>query len=81
MPRCDRDRRAGAVLALALYLPIFVTAFDWIRWMLLIAFNVTVVFLLYLRGRSELDRPPPSRAAFVAIVCAFAALPLGLAPG
>ncbi|MFL0241260.1 hypothetical protein [Mycobacterium sp. SMC-17] len=76
-----RDRRAGAVLALALYLPIFVTAFDWIRWMLLIAFNVTVVFLLYVRGRPELDRPPPSRAAFVAIVCAFAALPLGLAPG
>jgi hypothetical protein len=76
-----RDHRAGAIFALALYLAIFVTAFDWIRWMLLIAFNVTVVYLLYVRGRPELDRPPASRAAFVAIVCAFAALPLGLAPG
>ncbi|MCX8564266.1 hypothetical protein OS122_25575 [Mycolicibacterium mucogenicum] len=76
-----RDRRAGAVCALALYLPIFATAFDWIRWLLLIALNVTVVSLLYLRGRPELDGPPPSRAAFVAMVCAFAALPLGLVPG
>lgn len=76
-----RDRWAGPVCALALFVPIFVTAFDWVRWMLLIAFNLTVAYLLYVRGRPELDRPPTSRAAFVAIVCAFAALPLGLVPG
>jgi len=76
-----RGRWAGAVCALALFLPVFVTAFDWIRWTVLIAFNITVVYLLYLRGRPELDAPPASRATFVAIVCTFAALPLGLVPG
>lgn len=76
-----RDRWFGVVCALALFLPIFVTAFDWVRWMLLIAFNLTVVNLLYLRARPELGLPPASRLAFVMIVSAFAALPLGLVPG
>ncbi|MEZ0052650.1 hypothetical protein ABIA30_003672 [Mycobacterium sp. MAA66] len=78
-----RDQWAWAAFGLALTIPLFVTAFDWTRWLLVIAFNTVVVYLLYLRNRPELDEPPPRRtvSAFVMITAAFAVLPLGLIPG
>ena len=78
-----RGRWVAPLVALALMVPVFITGFDWTRWMLVIAFDITMVYLLYLRDRPELDEPPTRRnvVGFVAIVVAFAALPLGLLPG
>jgi hypothetical protein len=69
--------------ALALTIPLFATGFDWTRWMLVITFNIVVVYLLYLRDRPELDEHPPRRTVlgFLVITVAFALLPLGLIPG
>lgn len=78
-----RGRWAWPAAGLALTLPLFATAFDWTRWLLVIGFNVVVVYLLFLRDRPELDAPPPRRTVltFVLITVAFAVLPLGLVPG
>lgn len=78
-----RGQWAWPAFALGLAVPLFATAFDWTRWMLVIAFNIVVVYLLYMRNRPELDVPPPRRTvvAFVVITIAFAVLPLGLVPG
>lgn len=78
-----RGQWGWPVGALALTAPLFATAFDWTRWMLVIGFNIVVVYLLFLRDRPELDERPPRRTvlAFVLITAAFAVLPLGLVPG
>lgn len=78
-----RGRWAWPAVGLALTLPLFATAFDWTRWLLVIGFNIVVVYLLFLHDRPELDQPPPRRTvlAFVLITVAFAVLPLGLVPG
>jgi len=78
-----RGRWIGPICALALVLPVFATGFDWTRWLLVIAFDITVVYLVYLRDRPELDRPANRRTVvtFVLIILAFALLPLGLVPG
>ena len=78
-----RGQWAWPAVGLALTLPLFATAFDWTRWLLIIGFDIVVVYLLFLRDRPELDQPPPRRTvvAFVLITVAFAVLPLGLVPG
>ncbi len=78
-----RGSWAVPVGALLLVVPVFITGFDWTRWMLVITFDLTVVYLMYLRNRPELDRPPTTRTvvAFVLIVLAFMLFPLGLIPG
>ena len=70
---------AGVVLMV----PVFMTGIDWTRWLLVIAFNIAVVYLLYLRDRPELDQEPAPRTPrlFVLVVVAFALIPMGLVPG
>lgn len=81
------DRLRGNLIwvlaGVALMVPVFMTGIDWTRWLLVIAFNMAVVFVLYLRDKPELDEPPPPRTArlFVLVVLAFAFIPLGLVPG
>ncbi len=71
------------VFGLALMVPVFVTGFDWARWLMIIAFNIVVVYVLYIRGMQALDEAPTSRdrRLFVLIVVAFAVIPLGVIPG
>lgn len=70
---------AGAVLLV----PLFVTGVDWTRWLLVVAFDVVVVYVLYANGRPEIDETPPKRAVrlFPFVALGFMLIPLGLAPG
>lgn len=68
---------------LLLMLPLFVTGVDWTRWLLVVAFDVVVVYVLYVGGRPEIDEQPPARAVglFPVVALGFMLVPLGLAPG
>ncbi|MUL84556.1 MULTISPECIES: hypothetical protein [unclassified Mycolicibacterium] len=68
---------------LVLTLPLFVTGVDWTRWLLVVAFDVVVVYVLYASGRPEIDEKPPARAVGLLplVALGFMLIPLGLAPG
>jgi len=70
---------AGALLMV----PLFITGVDWTRWLLVVAFDVVVVYVLYANGRPEIDETPPKRAVrlFPLVALGFMLIPLGLAPG
>jgi hypothetical protein len=78
-----RPRLAWPSFGLALMIPVFATGFDCTRWLLIIAFNIVIVYVLYARSRSEMNEAPTPRAVrmFVLAVLAFALIPLGLVPG
>jgi hypothetical protein len=67
----------------ALMIPVFLTGIDWTRWLLIIAFNIVTVYLLYAAGRSDGNGSPRGRTVliFVLVAAAFAVIPLGLVPG
>lgn len=66
-----------------LLVPLFITGVDWTRWLLVVAFDVVVVYVLYANGRPEIDEAPPKRAVrlFPLVALGFMLIPLGLAPG
>ena len=70
-------------LGVVAMIPVFLTGIDWTRWLLVIAFNIVTVYLLYAAGRPEVDVSPPRRTVvvFVVVIVAFAVIPLGLVPG
>lgn len=76
-------RYALPVVGALLLVPLFVTGVDWTRWLLVVAFDVVVVYVLYADGRPEIDEAPPKRAVslFPLVALGFMLIPLGLAPG
>jgi hypothetical protein len=60
-------------LAAALLVPLFVTAVDWTRWWVMVAFDVAIIYLLYAIGRPEIEKPP-SRRNMLILACAIIAL-------
>ncbi|MGV0836960.1 hypothetical protein [Mycolicibacterium thermoresistibile] len=70
-------------LGLALIVPVFVTGHDWVRWCVLIAFNIAVPYLLYTLDRPEPDVRPTTRQVRITVLifAAWAVLPLGVVPG
>ncbi|CAN5443211.1 membrane protein [soil metagenome] len=70
-------------IGIALMIPVFLTGIDWTRWLLIIAFNIVTVYLLYAVGRPEVNASPARRTVivFVLVIVAFAIIPLGLVPG
>lgn len=78
-----RDRWVAPAAALALMIPLFATAIDWTRWMIVVAFNIVIVYLLYVCDKPELDRPVSGRQmrAFSLIVLGFAVFPLAFMSG
>jgi len=78
-----RQRAVWVVIGFALMLPVFMTGVDWIRWWVMVAFDIGIVFLLYAGGQPEDDRSPTRRTLVVFGVGAvlLAVLPVGVIPG
>lgn len=76
-------RRAAVVVGLVLILPVFLSGVDWIRWWVIITFDLGIVFLLFAGGRPEIDQPPTRRSFRVLTVLAIvlALIPIGIIPG
>ena len=76
-------RRAAIAVGLVLILPVFLSGVDWIRWWVIIAFDLGIVFLLFAGGRPEIDQPPTRRSVTVLTVLAgvLALIPIGIIPG
>jgi len=78
-----RGRFAWPAFGLVLTIPLFMTGIDWTRFLLVVAFNIVVVYVLYARDTPEVDDTPTPRTVrlFVLAVLGFALIPLGLVPG
>ena len=76
-------RPIAVTIGFALTLPIFMTGVDWIRWWVIIAFDLGIVFLLYAGGQPEVERPPTRRTliTFAVFTALLALFPVGIAPG
>jgi hypothetical protein len=76
-----RSNRALPVLALALVVPLFVTAVDWTRWWVLITFDVAIVYILFAIYRPEIEQTPSRRNVmiFMWAVILLAVIPTGAA--
>lgn len=71
------------LIGLVLMLPVFLTGVDWIRWWVIISFDLSVVFLLYAATQPEVDRAPTRRTltVFAVGVILLAVVPVGIIPG
>ena len=78
-----RGRLAWVAAGLLLVVPVFLTGFDWTRWLIVIAFDVAVVFLVFAARRPEIEEPAPPRTLrlFVLLVVVLALVPIGTVPG
>ncbi len=78
-----RGRMAWVAAGLLLVVPVFLTGYDWTRWLTIIAFDVAVVFILFAARRPEMDQAPTPKTLrlFVFFAIAFALIPVGAVPG
>lgn len=78
-----RARPMTMLIGVVMVLPVFATGVDWVRWWVIIAFDLGIVFLLYIRDQPEVDEPPTRRALIVFAVGAIllAVIPIGIIPG
>ncbi|WP_445170179.1 hypothetical protein ACTXG7_13165 [Mycolicibacterium sp. Dal123E01] len=78
-----RGRPLALVIGLVMILPVFASGVDWVRWWVIIAFDLGIVFLLYAGRQPEVDEAPTRRTLTVFAVGAIllAVLPIGIIPG
>ncbi|WP_179473509.1 hypothetical protein [Mycolicibacterium vinylchloridicum] len=78
-----RSRPLAMLIGVVMILPVFATGVDWVRWWVVIAFDLGIVFLLYTRDQPEIDEPPTRRTLVVFAVGAIllAVIPIGIIPG
>jgi hypothetical protein len=78
-----RGRRAWVLAGLLLVLPVFLTGFDWTRWLVIVTFDVALVYLVFAARRPEIEEPASPRAVrlFVCLVIVLALIPVGTVPG
>jgi hypothetical protein len=78
-----RGRIAWVVAGLLLVVPVFLTGFDWTRWLIVISFDVAIVYMVFAARRSEIEQPPSPKALrlFVFLVLLLALIPIGTVPG
>ncbi|OBF11193.1 hypothetical protein [Mycobacterium sp. 852002-10029_SCH5224772] len=78
-----RGRLAWVTTGLLLVIPVFLTGFDWTRWLTIVAFDVAIVFLLFAAHRPEIDQQPSRKTVrlFILLVIALALIPVGAVPG
>jgi hypothetical protein len=77
-----RNRIVWVLIGFALIVPIFVTGVDWIRWWVMITFDVGIVFLLFASSEQESGLPPTrrTRVVFACGAILLAVLPVGIIP-
>lgn len=77
-----RNRIVWVLIGFALIAPIFVTGVDWIRWWVMITFDVGIVFLLFASSEQESGLPPTrrTRVVFACGAILLAVLPVGIIP-
>ena len=77
-----RNRIVWVLIGFALILPIFITGVDWIRWWVMITFDIGIVFLLFASSEHESELPPTrrTRIVFACGAILLAVLPLGIIP-
>lgn len=75
-------QRVAVILGLALFLPVFLTGVDWIRWWTTIAYDLGIVFVLYATRQPELYERPTRRSITVVAVAGLvlALIPIGIVP-
>jgi len=78
-----RGRTPWVTAGLLLVIPVFLTGFDWTRWLTIVALDLAVVFLLFAARRPEIDQDPAPKTlrVFILLVIAFALIPVGAVPG
>lgn len=78
-----RGRWTWVSAGLLLILPVFLTGFDWTRWLIIVAFDVGVVFMLYAAHRPEIEQEPTRKALrwFLVLAVVLALIPIGTVPG
>ncbi|WP_052960284.1 hypothetical protein [Mycobacterium sp. EPa45] len=78
-----RGRPLAVLVGFVMILPVFLTGVDWIRWWVIIAFDLGIAFLLYTRDQPEVDEPPTRRTliVFAVGVILLAVIPIGIIPG
>lgn len=76
-------RRLEVLAGAVLLLPIFATGVDWIRWWVIAAFDLGIVFLLFAAAQPEPDRPVTKRTlrVFAVFAVLLALFPVGIIPG
>jgi hypothetical protein len=70
------------LLALAMMIPVFATATDWIRWWTIILINVAGVYLIFTAGRPEMEKAVSGRQVkvFAAVFILLLCLPVSAGP-
>jgi hypothetical protein len=78
-----RGRMAWVAAGLLLITSVFLTGFDWTRWLTIVAFDVAVVFIVFAARRPEIEEEPTLKALrlFVLLVIVLALIPVGTVPG
>lgn len=78
-----RGRIASVVAGLLLVVPVFLTGFDWTRWLIIVSFDIAIVYLVFAARRSEIEQPPSPKVLrlFVVLVVVLALIPIGTVPG
>jgi hypothetical protein len=78
-----RGRLAWVVAGLLLVVPVFLTGFDWTRWLVVVSYDVAIVLLVFAARRAEIEQPPTPKALrlFVCLVIVLALIPIGTVPG
>ncbi|OBB94238.1 hypothetical protein [Mycobacterium sp. 852002-40037_SCH5390672] len=78
-----QGRMPWVITGLLLVIPVFLTGYDWTRWLTIVAFDITTVFILFAAGRPEIEHAIASKTlrVFILLVIAFALIPVGAVPG
>lgn len=74
-----RGRLIWVVLGLALAVPLFLGALDWVRWCVFLSLDVSVVYILYAITTPQVREKPTQKdvRVFVWVVAALAIFPVG----
>lgn len=78
-----QGRMTWVIAGLVLVIPVFLTGYDWTRWLTIVGFDVATVFILFAARQPEIEQAmtPKALRLFVLLVIAFALIPVGAVPG